>query len=336
MTSNQYYLIHHGIKGQKWGVRRYQNEDGSLTDAGRKRYNKEQRKLAIKNEDHTILKGTKNYRITTDMNEKPGDQRLYTNVIKKDVKKYKNFYPGMIQENGRTKAAIFQKEYEFTKDVKVAGEKAYNEAFNKMFDDVRKNPKKYKDKSFDYIKNYSRQDAKEMFNKFLQLRDKKVNSEFLNRMSKKGYDVIQDRFSKKVDNTEDALIVINPKKVMKLNKTRIVTSPTGKTEYEEISGLKAGAKLAIGIGLGVAATAGLAMATGGAGMLGLPYITGMSIVGVSAIGSNNPNNKVKDINKYIDKLPKKELNKLYNRIDGIKGNEGLMKIIEERRKDDLD
>lgn len=32
------YLYHHGIKGQKWGVRRYQNEDGSLTDAGRKRY----------------------------------------------------------------------------------------------------------------------------------------------------------------------------------------------------------------------------------------------------------------------------------------------------------
>ena len=32
------YLIHHGILGQKWGVRRYQNEDGSLTSAGRKRY----------------------------------------------------------------------------------------------------------------------------------------------------------------------------------------------------------------------------------------------------------------------------------------------------------
>ena len=32
------YLVHHGIKGMHWGVRRYQNADGSLTSAGRKRY----------------------------------------------------------------------------------------------------------------------------------------------------------------------------------------------------------------------------------------------------------------------------------------------------------
>lgn len=31
-------LCHHGIKGQKWGIRRFQNDDGSLTDVGKKRY----------------------------------------------------------------------------------------------------------------------------------------------------------------------------------------------------------------------------------------------------------------------------------------------------------
>lgn len=36
--SNYGYLVHHGVKGQKWGIRRYQNEDGSLTELGRKRY----------------------------------------------------------------------------------------------------------------------------------------------------------------------------------------------------------------------------------------------------------------------------------------------------------
>ena len=33
-------LYHHGVKGQKWGVRRYQNEDGSLTPAGKVHYYK--------------------------------------------------------------------------------------------------------------------------------------------------------------------------------------------------------------------------------------------------------------------------------------------------------
>lgn len=39
------YLQHHGVKGQKWGRRRYQNPDGTLTEAGKKRYNKEMEKL---------------------------------------------------------------------------------------------------------------------------------------------------------------------------------------------------------------------------------------------------------------------------------------------------
>ena len=35
VKSNELY--HHGIKGQRWGIRRYQNPDGTLTEAGKKR-----------------------------------------------------------------------------------------------------------------------------------------------------------------------------------------------------------------------------------------------------------------------------------------------------------
>lgn len=46
------YLEHHGILGMKWGVRRYQNADGSLTEEGRKHYGNTSRN----NENRTIDK----------------------------------------------------------------------------------------------------------------------------------------------------------------------------------------------------------------------------------------------------------------------------------------
>lgn len=38
-SPEELFLMHHGIKGQKWGIRRFQNSDGSLTAAGKDRYN---------------------------------------------------------------------------------------------------------------------------------------------------------------------------------------------------------------------------------------------------------------------------------------------------------
>lgn len=62
MESNS-FLEHHGIKGQKWGIRRYQNEDGSLTPEGRERYLKgmtsTEKEDYLKTDDHTRIAAEK-------------------------------------------------------------------------------------------------------------------------------------------------------------------------------------------------------------------------------------------------------------------------------------
>ena len=55
------YLIHYGIEGQKWGVRRFQNEDGTYTDSGllrrkeQQHFVKEQKKVNRKFDKLTEL-----------------------------------------------------------------------------------------------------------------------------------------------------------------------------------------------------------------------------------------------------------------------------------------
>lgn len=44
----EYALTHYGTKGMRWGVRRYQNEDGSYTQEGLARYRKDSRRLQKK------------------------------------------------------------------------------------------------------------------------------------------------------------------------------------------------------------------------------------------------------------------------------------------------
>jgi len=53
------YIAHHGIKGQKWGIRRYQNEDGSLTPAGVRRYQRLDERWVNKKSDKIYKKAIK-------------------------------------------------------------------------------------------------------------------------------------------------------------------------------------------------------------------------------------------------------------------------------------
>ena len=56
-----YDLAHHGIKGQRWGIRRYQNEDGSLTNAGKKKYSSKYKKAMISYQKDQVRASKKIY-----------------------------------------------------------------------------------------------------------------------------------------------------------------------------------------------------------------------------------------------------------------------------------
>lgn len=106
-------LCHHGILGQKWGQRRFQNEDGSLTEAGRKRYGygENSTRKAVRDFNRTSYKIAK---LTSKRNAYEGAAKSLEGGTAKDLKRAEKLQ------------ALADKRDEKIKNLKVINKQAAN------------------------------------------------------------------------------------------------------------------------------------------------------------------------------------------------------------------
>lgn len=74
-------LYHHGIKGQRWGIRRFQNPDGSYTASGKERYRNKLAKKVLKKYEDTMRaneSAEKNYK---DLETNKRNSKLYKSTL---------------------------------------------------------------------------------------------------------------------------------------------------------------------------------------------------------------------------------------------------------------
>ena len=132
-------LFHHGVKGQKWGVRRYQNADGSLTKRGQKHYGKQYEKAMKK--------------FTSDFVSR--SSRLKMEAYNKTADMYNNGKLAEYNKKHNSSDDDYESRYieEFTSD--------FNKIYNKTLKEAALNDKNFR-KAQELVSKYSLENYNEL------------------------------------------------------------------------------------------------------------------------------------------------------------------------------